>query len=76
MVDKDEKGSWKVVDVIDWEASGFYPDYWESVKMTNNLWPGDRFDWYLYLPESVSPKQYPVQWLVDRLWDSSMENSH
>ncbi|KAF7630275.1 hypothetical protein AFLA_010902 [Aspergillus flavus NRRL3357] len=25
-------------------------------------------DWYLYLPESISPSKFPVCWLVDRLW--------
>ncbi len=75
IVVQDEEGSWKVAGVIDWEASGFYPNYWESVKMTNNLAPPDRFDWYLYLPESASPNRYPIQRLVDRLWDFSMENS-
>lgn len=41
MVDKDEDGIWKVAVIIDWEASGFYPEYWECVKMTNNLTPRD-----------------------------------
>jgi aminoglycoside phosphotransferase (APT) family kinase protein len=37
MVHLDEDGAWKVAGVIDWERSGFYPEYWESVKVTNNL---------------------------------------
>ncbi|KAH7108679.1 hypothetical protein B0J13DRAFT_591343 [Dactylonectria estremocensis] len=65
----------KVAAVIDWEASGFYPEYWESVKMTNNLTPRDRNDWYMYLPASLSLRQYPIQWLVDRVWDQIMVNS-
>ncbi|GAB1312096.1 hypothetical protein MFIFM68171_02306 [Madurella fahalii] len=60
---------------FDWEFSGFYPEYWECVKMTNNLTPRDRDDWYLFLPESVSPRRYPTQWLVDRIWDRNLENS-
>ncbi|KAK4151714.1 kinase-like domain-containing protein [Chaetomidium leptoderma] len=75
MVRQDERGPWSVVAIIDWESSGFYPEYWESVKMTNNLTPRDRDDWYLLLPESLSAKQYPVQWLVDRIWDRNLENS-
>jgi len=74
IVIEDGEGSWKITGVIDGEASGFYPEYWESVKMTNNLVPQGRFDWYLYLPESLSPQRYSTQWLVDRLWDYNMEN--
>jgi hypothetical protein len=68
-------GAWNVVGIIDWESSGFYPEYWESVKMTNNLFPGDRVDWWLYLPRCVSPAQYPQHWLVDRVWDPNMVHS-
>ena len=75
MVDKDEKGCWTVVAIIDWESSGFYPEYWECVKMTNNLTPRDQDDWYKFLPESVSPRRYPTQWLIDRIWDRNLENS-
>lgn len=75
MVGKENDGTWTVSGIIDWEASGFYPEYWESVKMTNNLTPRDNDDWYWYLPKSCSPRQYATQWLVDRLWDQSMDNS-
>ena len=75
IVDQNEDGSWKVVAIIDWESSGFYPEYWECVKMTNNLKPSDRDDWYHFLPESLSPQRYPAYWLVDRLWDRSLLNS-
>lgn len=75
MVDKDKDGTWGIISIIDWEASGFYPEYWESVKMTNNLTPMERDDWYMYLPKSFSQRQYPIQWLVDMLWDRSLSNS-
>ncbi|EXK80873.1 hypothetical protein FOQG_14645 [Fusarium oxysporum f. sp. raphani 54005] len=75
MVKKDLEGKWKVTAIIDWEASGFYPEYWESFKMTNNLTPRDESDWYMYLPAGLSLRQYPVQWLVDRVWDPLMINS-
>lgn len=75
MVERAEDGSWRVAAVVDWEASGFYPDYWESVKITNTLAPTETFDWYEYLPECVSPKRYSSNWLVDRLWDRNMVNS-
>ncbi|KAI5865516.1 kinase-like domain-containing protein [Durotheca rogersii] len=75
MVEKAEDGIWKIIAIIDWEASGFYPEYWECVKMTNNLTARDNDDWYMYLPESFSPRQYSVQWLVDRVWDRSLVHS-
>ncbi|KAF2461274.1 kinase-like domain-containing protein [Lineolata rhizophorae] len=75
IVDTGDDGTWKVVAVIDWESSGFYPEYWECVKMTNNLTPRDQFDWYRYLPKSLAPHRYAIQWLVDRLRDRSMVNS-
>ncbi|RFU29692.1 hypothetical protein B7463_g6625, partial [Scytalidium lignicola] len=37
MVDLDKCGNWKVTGIVDWERSGFYPEYWESIKVTNNL---------------------------------------
>ncbi|KAG5935080.1 hypothetical protein E4U60_003388 [Claviceps pazoutovae] len=55
-----EDGKWTVTAIIDWENSGFYPE--------------EHFDWYKYIPQSISPNQYPVQWLVDRLWDRSTTN--
>ncbi|TKW50215.1 hypothetical protein CTA1_12426 [Colletotrichum tanaceti] len=65
----------RVVGIIDWESSGFYPEYWDCVKATNNLTPRNRSDWYEYLPQPISLRRYPTQWLVDRLWDRSMVNS-
>ncbi|KAH7324002.1 hypothetical protein BKA65DRAFT_568002 [Rhexocercosporidium sp. MPI-PUGE-AT-0058] len=62
-------GSWKVLGIIDWEYSGFYLTYWESLKVTNNLSIIEGSDWYLYLPKCVSPLQFPTGWLLDRVWD-------
>lgn len=76
MVEKGEDGAWKVVSVVDWESSGFYPEYWESVKATNNMGPLARFDWYLYLPKCASASQYAIYWLVDRVWDPNIMNSN
>ncbi|KAB5542846.1 kinase-like domain-containing protein [Coniochaeta sp. 2T2.1] len=75
MVDLDNQGAWRVVGVIDWEQSGFYPGYWECVKVTNNLTSTDRFDWYDHLPSCLSPSQYPICWLLDRVWSRSLANS-
>lgn len=76
IVEQGEDGKWKVAALVDWEFSGFYPAYWESVKMTNNMVPSssNEFDWYRYLPKRFL-EQYSVEWLVDRLWDQSMAHS-
>lgn len=75
MVERNPEGKWKVAGVIDWEASGFYPEYWEFLKMTNNLHSREQSDWYRFLPASLSWNQYPVHWLVDRVCDRQMTNS-
>ncbi|KAI1323685.1 kinase-like domain-containing protein [Xylariaceae sp. FL0255] len=75
MVDTGKDGDWHVSGIVDWESSGFYPEYWESVKMTNNLSLADKWDWYDYMPASVSQQRYPIEWLVDRLRGPSMSNS-
>ncbi|KAL8410433.1 hypothetical protein RB596_000206 [Gaeumannomyces avenae] len=75
MVDKDDNGIWKIVGIVDWDTSGFYPDYWECVKMTNNMVSCEKFDWYRYLPDSVSPRRYNIDWCIDRILDRSLENS-
>nr|POE61837.1 hypothetical protein CFP56_73141 [Quercus suber] len=54
--------------IIDWEDSGFYPDYHESTTLTRTMSVVDENDWYLYLPDCISPARYPLRWLVDRLW--------
>ncbi|KAI8710904.1 APH domain-containing protein [Fusarium sp. LHS14.1] len=75
MVERVNGDAWKVVCIIDWEASGHYPEYWEGIKATNNLTPHDNSDWYQYLPSVISPNTYAAHWLVDRVWDPSMVNS-
>ncbi|KAG6109264.1 hypothetical protein E4U13_006005 [Claviceps humidiphila] len=73
MVRRDD-GTWRVTAIIDWETSGFYPEYWEAVKSTNSLTSSEHSDWYKYIPQSISPNRYAVPWLVDRLWDRSTTN--
>lgn len=69
MVEKDaESNHYTVTGIIDWEDSGFYPAYHESTVITQNLSPIEDDDWYLYLPQSISPSEFPIRWLVDRLW--------
>jgi aminoglycoside phosphotransferase (APT) family kinase protein len=75
MVATDTDGIWRITCILDWECSGFYPEYWEAVKMTNNFMPGVDWDWYSYLPMSVGPQSYRMSWLLDRVRDPNMENS-
>ena len=65
----DQQGNYGISGILNWEMSGFYPDYWESVKATNTMAPQEENDWYLYLPTCASPTTYPLHWLLDRKWD-------
>lgn len=65
----DRHGNYNISGIVDWEMSGFYPDYWESVKATNTMAPQEEDDWYLHLPACASPTTYPLHWLLDRKWD-------
>ncbi|RDA91391.1 hypothetical protein CP533_6915 [Ophiocordyceps camponoti-saundersi (nom. inval.)] len=58
-----DDGIWSVAAIIDWESSGFYPEYWEAVKATNLLTPRERFDWYN--KETDSTKRHKDSQLVD-----------
>jgi hypothetical protein len=75
IVDRGEDDLWQIAGIVDWENSGFYPAYWEAVKMTNCLAPIDAGDWYLYPPDSIAPQRYAVEWLADRVLDWHLKNS-
>lgn len=66
----DQHGNYEITSILDWEKSGFYPDYFECLKATSNMSPSDADDWYEYLPSCASPRTYPQSWLIDRIWDS------
>jgi len=68
MVKRDLGGHYIVTGIIDWEDSGFYPAYYECTALTRTLSLVDEDDWYLYLPPSISPSEFPIRWLADRLW--------
>ncbi|KAE8403287.1 hypothetical protein BDV37DRAFT_250679 [Aspergillus pseudonomiae] len=57
-----------VTGVIDWEDGGFYPEYYESTKLSNAQGIMSDDDWCLYAPHCISPLRFPVRWLVDRFW--------
>ena len=65
----DQEGSYTISGILDWEMSGFYPDYWEAIKATNTMAPQEEDDWWLHLPTCASPTTYPLHWLLDRNWD-------
>lgn len=66
-VDIGERNQWVVTGLLDWEYSGFYPEYCEAFKCTNCMSPYEENDWYLFLPDCISPKQYSQWWLLDRV---------
>ncbi|WEW61044.1 hypothetical protein PRK78_006533 [Emydomyces testavorans] len=69
MVKQDNiSGCYAVTGIIDWEDSGFYPEYYECTALIRTLSLLDEDDCYLYLPQSISPSQFPGRWLVDQLW--------
>ncbi|KAL9098398.1 MAG: hypothetical protein Q9163_005936 [Psora crenata] len=68
MVQMDERNDCVVKGIIDWEDSGFYPDFHEATKCTNLMEAGENTDWYEYLPKCISASSFPQWWLVDRLW--------
>ncbi|KAL3477470.1 hypothetical protein BJX99DRAFT_246225 [Aspergillus californicus] len=47
------------------EYSEFYPEYYEAAKSTNCLSLYEEDDWYLFIPDCVSPKRYALWWLLD-----------
>ncbi|KAK4493935.1 hypothetical protein PRZ48_015121 [Zasmidium cellare] len=55
--------------IIDWEYSGFYPAFWEAVKLTNCMGCHETSDWLLHLPPAISPLRYTTKWLLDLVWD-------
>lgn len=68
MVERDQNNWWTARGVIDWEDSGFYPDYFESTKLTRAMNVVDDDDWYLCLPRCIAPNEFSSRWFVDRIW--------
>ena len=64
-VEMGDHGQCVITGLIDWEYSGFNPEYYEAVRSTNCLAPYGDDDWVLYLPECISPKRYAHWWLLD-----------
>ncbi|KAJ3499534.1 hypothetical protein NLG97_g243 [Lecanicillium saksenae] len=57
----------KVTGLIDWQVSGWYPEYWEYVKALSTITPRDPVaDWCDYLPTSAIGC-WPVEFSLDLL---------
>ncbi|KAI9732518.1 MAG: hypothetical protein M1834_003853 [Cirrosporium novae-zelandiae] len=69
MVGFREDGSCFPTGLLDWEKSGFYPEYFECIKATSAMSTMESNDWFLHLPTCIAPPMYPSEWLLDRLWD-------
>lgn len=73
MLDEVQKGAKTesqihITSLIDWELSGWYPEYWEFVKALNTVGHrGPLADWLDYLPITIG--QWPVEYAVDSLID-------
>lgn len=39
--------------ILDWESSGFYPEYWEQLKAMNTRSVKDASDWWDHLPPCI-----------------------
>ncbi|KFY91877.1 hypothetical protein V498_05278 [Pseudogymnoascus sp. VKM F-4517 (FW-2822)] len=61
--------------IIDWENSGFYPESQESIRLLSGLTRYTETDWHAYVPPCISPKSYPVHWLVHRLWGHTVDST-
>lgn len=64
-VEPSDDHQFRITGLLDWEYSGFYPEYHELIKSTNSLSSSADDDWYLFLPECISPERYGMWWLLD-----------
>jgi len=56
--------------ILDWETSGFYPEYWEHLKAFNTRDARDESDWWSHLPPSIVG--YDQEIAIDRLLERSL----
>lgn len=75
MVKTDDDNNYVASGIIDWEDSGFYPEYFESTRVLFLFYMHSNTDWYAYLPACISPARHPVRWLVNRLWEHTINYS-
>lgn len=56
--------------ILDWEASGFYPEYWEHLKALSTRDTRDESDWWSHLPPAIVG--YDQEIAIDRLVERSL----
>lgn len=69
IVDTDEQGRMSV-GLIDWEMGGFYPEYWEMLKVMNTRAITDSSDWWEFLPQCIMG--YDQEIAVDRMIENTL----
>jgi hypothetical protein len=60
----------EVSGIIDWDTSGFYPEYWEELKALNTGSPYDPSDWWEHLPPCMLGHEKDV--VLDKLIETSV----
>lgn len=63
-------GSVALSGIVDREASGFYPEYWEQLKALNTRSIKDASDWWDHLPPSILGYDHEV--VLDRVIESTV----
>ncbi|KAG4426858.1 hypothetical protein IFR04_000289 [Cadophora malorum] len=61
----------KITGILDWEYSGWYPEYWDFVKSFNAA--DHRIDWYNYV-ERIFPICYETEYINDRYLGSLLRH--
>jgi aminoglycoside phosphotransferase (APT) family kinase protein len=72
MVKQNDSVNYTVTGIIDWETSGFSPDYFESSKVLYLFDRNVQDDWYAYMPACIAPAKHPEWFLVGQIWDTSV----
>jgi hypothetical protein len=72
MVEQNIDGGYTISGIIDWEMSGFYPEYMESMQVLHLFDRNVESDWYHFLPHCISPTRHPERFLVGRIWKMSL----
>ncbi|KAL2179727.1 kinase-like domain-containing protein [Thermothelomyces heterothallicus CBS 202.75] len=68
-LDRGEEKRIRITALIDWEMSGWYPEYWEFVKALSTINMREKLsDWFEYLPTDVIGT-WPVELAIDSLLD-------
>ncbi|KAI0074720.1 kinase-like protein, partial [Panus rudis PR-1116 ss-1] len=70
MVTSGPDGGVELSGIIDWESSGYYPEYWEHLKAMNTRSIKDTSDWWDYLPPSILG--YDRDLVLDRVIESTV----